>query len=104
MDNNYQSNKIAKPKLSVYKAINKFLIAWDLKKIIYKKCPVFYAWEPNKQSVWIDNGFRPIKPYIGVDYDPYKREWYISYVVNAKTVYFGTIDDLTGSIEIDKLD
>ena len=102
MNNNYQSNKITEPKLTIYKAINKFLIAWDIKKEIGIKCPIFYAWD-KKQPIWINNGFEPIKPYISVDYDPYIKEWYISYIINANLVYFGTIDDLTGSIEINKL-
>ncbi len=86
-----------KPKFSVNKIIKKFLIIWDIK--LDKRTPVYYAWDMKRQPRWFkdERGMHPEKPFLSVDYDPKKREWYIGYIVSANNRRFCTINDLTGS-------
>lgn len=97
----YISRNITRPKLTVTKAINKFLISWDIK--LARRTKIFYAWEKDVQPEWLNDSGKPTEPYIGVDYDQYKKIWYLSYIINDNNIYYGTIDDTTGSIDISKI-
>lgn len=75
------------PKLTVYKAINKSFIVWGIP--VKDKIRVYYKNELEKRT-------KPcVPPFIVVDYDANKREWYINYI-NDK-MYSCTINDITGS-------
>lgn len=93
--------KFTKPKLSVTKAIRKFIIAWDIK--LPEDTQVYYAWDRKRQPRWTSDGSKPYKPYIGVDYIPQLREWHISYICGESWRYYGVIDDITGSINLESV-
>ena len=67
-----------KPKLKVYNAIQKSMIAFGINPIT--KTKVYYKWE-------IENRTTPLQlPFILVDYEPAKREWYIYYKNDKKMI------------------
>jgi hypothetical protein len=104
----YITKKVTPPKLTVTRAINKFLISWDIKLPNNVKTDVFYSWDKKKKPIWLSTEYpdklsipdKPTNPYIGVDYDKYKKIWYINYVINEDHIYYASIDDTTGSVEI----
>src|SRR5665647_1425219 len=98
--NSADINKENRPKLNPVKAIRKFILSQGIK--LDDEPPIFYAWETKRQPRWFqsENGLYPEKPFITVDYDKQKREWYIGYIISANTRYFGTIDDLTGRCDL----
>lgn len=80
------------PKLSVYTAVNKSLIAWGIKND--HRIRIYYVSELNKRT-------RPIRyPCIVVDYNREKREWYINYISPNQEIIACTIDDITGQSSI----
>ena len=83
-----------KPKLTITKAINKFLLVWNIK--IGSKVPVYYAWDTERQPKWNMDSMKPLHSYLTVDYDHKKREWYIGYIKSVDDRKFCTIDDITG--------
>jgi len=87
------------PKLSVEKAIRKLILAFDLKT--NDKIRVFYTWDEERLPRFDDNN-RPKYNFYMVDYKPEIREWYISYITTAMDLYTGTIDDITGTISVNK--
>lgn len=99
--NNTNKNNKTKPKLTVTKAIRKFLISWDIK--LDNNTKVYYAWDKKRQPKWTSDGSKPIHSYIGVDYIPELREWHISYIVGEAWRYYGVIDDITGSISLESV-
>lgn len=86
-----------KPKLTVSKAINKFLISWNIK--LNEDTPVYYAWSNKRVPEWKDNMY-PKDSYLSVDFDGNKREWYVGYIVSLNNRKFCTIDDITGACSI----
>jgi hypothetical protein len=97
----YDSNNIRiKKKLTPTKAIRKFVIIQDIKT--NGKTPIYYAWNCDKQPVWIqgEQGFYPEEPYFTVDYDKKTREWNIGYIISADNRKFASIDDMTGKYNI----
>ena len=78
------------PKLTVTQAIRKSFIAWGIKN--KHKVRVYYEWE-------LETRKRAIRtPCVVVDYDPDKREWYVTYF--DERTYCCTIDDVTGMYSI----
>ena len=97
---NYYNDKpnLLKPNLSVYKAINKAFITWDIK--VKVNIPIYYAWSKNikpKIKKFKDNTYI-LKSFILVDFDKYTREWNIVYYQTPYNVRYATIDDITGKI------
>ena len=87
-----------KPRLTVYKAINKSLIAWNIKNFF--NIPVYYKWDQKRvPKINIKTGLIKL-PFILVDYDSQKREWYIQYININFEILSSTIDDITGTISI----
>lgn len=87
--NNIMSSK---PKLTVYKAINKSFIVWGIKldfvvKVYYKK-----ELEKRKKSI--------VMPCVIVDYNNNMREWYINYYDINNKIFSCTVNDITGSTSI----
>ena len=89
-----------KPKLTPIKAIQKFMIVHDIK--FRESPPVYYSWDEKRQPKWIETqyGWFPEEPYITVDYDIEKREWYIGFIIDPENRKFATIDDITGRCDI----
>ncbi len=89
---------LSKPNLSVYKAINKAFITWDIK--VKNDLPVYYAWSKNiKPKIKkLRDGSYILKPFVLVDYDKHTREWNIVYYQTAYSVRYATVDDVTGKI------
>ena len=87
-----------KPKQTVHKVINKSLIAWGITP--KQDLRVYYQWSLPKR---FDN-----MPFIIVDYNPNKREWYTNYIDKNTYTYTSlqscTIDDITGSSSIASFD
>jgi len=80
------------PKLSVFTAIQKSMIAWGIKND--HKLRVYYSWGLKKRD-------RPLSyPCVIVDYDKKKREWYINYVSENGDIKSCTIDDIIGQYSI----
>lgn len=77
-------------KLTVYKVINKSLIAWGIKN--NQDLPIYYAWDQKKVP--------SNPPFIYLDYNPDQREWDVKYLSKDHKVYCSTIDDITGGISI----
>ena len=73
-----------KPKQKVHKVINKSFLLWGIN--LKENINVYYAWNKNKKINY---------PFILVDYDKTKREWYIMYVIDKTIIYSCTIDDIT---------
>ena len=98
----HYSDKVdtSKPKLTPLKAIQKFIIVQDIK--FKESPPIYYSWDEKRQPVWIETqyGLIPENPYITVDYEPTKREWYIGYIINPEDRKFVKIDDITGRCDI----
>lgn len=89
------------PKLTPLRAIRKFLISYDIKPD--HEPPIYYAWQSKRQPKWYqdDNGnIFTSEPYITIDYDKSKREWYIGYIIDVDHRYFATIDDVTGRCDL----
>jgi hypothetical protein len=86
----YDNDISDQPKYKVEQVINKFMISIDVKPKYRIK--VYYKW--NKKQPNISN-----IPFITVDYDPTKREWYLGFF-NSKAIYYGTIDDITGKVSL----
>ena len=83
------------PKLTVYQAIKKSMILWDIKDD--EKMRVYYKWQLEKRE-------KPIRlPCIIVDYVKEIREWSILIYIN-KRVLSCTIDDITGTGAIRSFD
>ena len=93
-------NKENKPKLTPVKAIRKFMISYDIK--LTEDPSIYYAWETKRQPKWFQTeyGLYPESPYVTVDYDKNKREWYIGYIIDTNNRFFATIDDLTGRCDL----
>jgi len=86
-----------RPKFKVNKVINKFLIAWNIK--LKKKVSVYYSWDHKRQP----NMRITFKPFITVDFEPKTRTWHIGYFETMYNSYHGTIDDITGTVNISKI-
>lgn len=81
-------------KLTVHKAINKAFINWGC-RVNDDKIPILYVKKLlNKKQV--DKN----PPFIIVDFNKKKREWYINYIPDFIRLYTATIDDLTGATSI----
>ena len=90
----------SKPKQTVYKVINKFLIVCDIK--LPDKTPVYFSWK-KKQPKWIIQEGEvpyPVRSYLSVDYNKKTREWDIGYIQSITDRKFATIDDITGSCTV----
>ena len=80
---------MSNPKLSVYQAINKSLISLGIKP--ESNIRVYYQWD-------MENRTKPLKlPFIMVDYNKKKREWYIYHVNENNKISASTLDDITGT-------
>lgn len=80
---------MSKPKLSVYQAINKSLISLGIKP--ESDIRVYYQWDMEKRK-------KPLQmPFIMVDYNKIKREWYIYHVGETNKISSCTVDDITGT-------
>jgi hypothetical protein len=91
---------LVKPKHTVYKVINKFLIMCDIK--LPDKTPVYFSWK-KKQPKWvIQEGIEPYPEtfYLTVDYNKKTREWDVGYIQSVSDRKFATIDDITGTCTI----
>lgn len=95
---NTKKKKETKPKLTIEKAIKKFILGWDLK--LPERTPVYYVWDTTRVPEWNYKKNRPTRAFILVDYKSNKREWHIQYVINKEWIYKGTIDDITGTTSI----
>ena len=82
----------SKPKLSVYKAINKSFIVWGIKLDFAIK--VYYKKELEKRKKLI------VIPCVIVEYNNIMREWYINYCDINNKMYSCTVNDITGSTSI----
>lgn len=80
-----------KPKLTIYKVLNKTFIVLDIKK--HRKIPIYYKWD-KKRFPDVNN-----LPFIVVDYNDKMREWY-TYYVSETEIKSCTIDDITGTASI----
>jgi hypothetical protein len=93
-----------KPKLSPIKAINKFLIYAGIKLDNYdEQIRIYYAWGKTQPKWYLDeeSGLAfPLERHITVDYDHSKRMWYIGYIEITGDRYFGSIDDITGRVDL----
>ena len=78
-----------KPKLSVYQAINKSMISLGIKPSTDIR--VYYTWDVKRRT----KSFQ--LPFILVDYEIKKREWYIYHVSKDNKVLSCTVDDITGT-------
>lgn len=87
----------SKPKLSVFKVVNKSLIAWNIKNDF--KIPIYYKWDEKRLPKINKITGKFILPFIYVDYHPMKREWQVQYI-NESKVSCCTIDDITTMISI----
>jgi len=77
--------------LTVEKAIRKSFISWNIK--LDKPIKVIYLWK--------SKNYKKLKlPIVTVDYNKYRREWYVNYIPNHTDIYSSTIDDITGQISI----
>lgn len=97
-DKNIDNNK---PKHTVSRILQKFAFSVGLNP--EKQTPVYYEWDKKRFPKWNKSLTQPLKPYFNIDYDPCKREWYVSYIVDVKNMVHGTIDDITGSTSLTKL-
>jgi len=85
------------PKLTVYKAINKFVISAGIK--INSNIHVYYAWE-EKNVPNVDQSGNLIDDHIMVDFDVQTATWYINYISKTHNNIFSSVDDITGRVDL----
>lgn len=89
------------PKLTIYQVINKSLISWGIKA--NKNLPVYYKWDKKRLPKINSKTGSIIFPFILIDYDKNKREWYINLLKEHDKILSATVDDVTGTAYITSL-
>lgn len=80
------------PKYKVDRIIKKSLLSFGIN--LGDDICVYYHWK-------MDTYKKPMpKKFILIDYNKYKREWYLTYFDKNLGIYKSTIDDITGTVSI----
>lgn len=81
-------------KMTINKVLSKSFIVWGIK--YNETIKIFYKWKLcNKDYDTINK----LDDFVILDYDKYKREWYVTYIHGNKLLSC-TIDDINGSYSI----
>lgn len=92
----------SKHNLSVYKVVNKSLIAWNINNS--SKIPIYYKFDTKRLPKINKKSGEYELPFILIDYDYHKREWYVQYVTKDYKILSCTVNDITGDIYIASFD